>query len=205
MQRNYKIFIKGITIVAIVTFIIIHFIIRGYKDMANVWELESIWGDIGYTTVIVSLVMSIFNCLLWRIPFVGRCLHTPNIRGQWFGKGKSSCNNLEYSFSIKIDQSFLQTRVHGNFTKSKSDSFSSAFVHYEEIDKTILIYSYKNEPNIEYRNRAERKEEDGLSIHYGTAKLDIDYDNLTELHGTYWNDRQCVGSWVLTKKDKNGK
>ena len=80
------------------------------------------------------------------------------------------------------------------------------FIHDGTLDRTVFVYSYQNDPKLEYRNKAEKREEGGLNIHYGSTKLDIDYADLTRLSGTYWNDRNCTGSWELTKKSKkNGK
>lgn len=201
MHKNYKTFIEWIVVIAIAVFLLIHFALRTYGEEGP-WGVESVWGDIGYTTVLVGGLAALFNWVLWRIPFVGRKLHTPNISGEWTGKGKSSFNDTEYEFTVKISQSFLSTYVHGYFEKSQSHSFSSVFIHDETFDRTLFVYSYQNDPNQEFRAKAERGEKDGLNIHYGTTKLDIDYADLTKLSGAYWNDRNCTGSWVLTKKTK---
>lgn len=205
MHKNYKTFIDALVTIAIITFLLIHFVIRSYGEGDSPWGWESISGDISYTAGFVVLIATLFNCLLWRIPLVGKWLHTPNISGSWNGKGKSSYNNTEYEFTLKISQTFLETHVHGYFEKSRSDSFSSVFIHNDTFDRTEFVYSYQNDPNLEYRNKAERGEEGALNIHYGTTKLVIDYEDLTKLSGTYWNDRNCTGSWELTKTKKNGK
>jgi hypothetical protein len=148
------------------------------------------------------LLAFLFNHLLWRTPIIGRKLHTPDLNGSWKGHGKSSFEDTEYDFELKITQTFLEIHVHGYFEKSQSHSFDGVFVHNDTIDQTVLVYSYQNDPKLEYRNKAERGEEGGLNIHYGTTKLDIDYDDLTKIAGTYWNDRNCTGEWTLEKKKK---
>lgn len=204
MQKNFKAFIECVVVTAIAVFLIIHFVIRDYSNgNPNPWEWETVWGDIGYTSVIVCGLAAVFNWLLWRIPFVGKWLHVPNISGEWLGKGRSSMKDTEYEFTLKISQSFLETHVHGYFEKSRSDSFCSVFIHDDTLDRTIFVYSYQNDPKLEYRNKAEKGDKGGLNIHYGSTKLDIDYADLTRLVGTYWNDRNCTGSWELTKKSKN--
>lgn len=205
MHKNYKTFIDGIVTIAIITFILIHFVIRQYGEGDSPWGWESISGDISYTAGFVVFIATLFNCLLWRIPLIGKWLHTPNISGNWKGKGKSCYNNTEYEFTLKIRQTFLATHVHGYFEKSRSDSFSSVFIHNDTFDRTEFVYSYQNDPKLEYRNKAERGEEGGLNIHYGTTKLVIDYEDLNTLFGSYWNDRNCTGSLELTKTKKNGK
>lgn len=202
MQKNYKTFITGIVWTTVVLFLIIHFVCRSYPD-GNQWELETLAGDIGYCVAGVGVLAWFFNHLLWRIPFIGRWSHTPNLAGTWDGQGKSSFNNTEYTFTIKIKQTFLETHVHGFFEKSESHSFSGAFIHEDTTDQTIFVYSYRNDPKQEFRNKVERGENGGLCIHYGTTKLNIIFDNLTHLSGTYWNDRNCTGSWELAKKDKD--
>lgn len=207
MQKNYKTFVDWIVWIGIILFLVIHFVCRSY-DNGNPWELETLAGDIGYTVSIVGLLSLAFNHLLWRIPYLGRRLHTPDLNGTWIGHGKSSHDNKEYDFTVTIRQTFLQTHVHGYFEKSQSHSFSAVFIHNDTIDVTNFVYSYQNDPKLEYRNKAEKGEEGGLNIHYGTTKLDIDYANLNKLSGTYWNDRNCTGEWILVKLkkgDKDGK
>ena len=51
-----------------------------------------------------------------------------------------------------------------------------------------------------YRNKSEKGVEGGLNIHYGSTMLDVDFDDLTHLSGTYWNDRTYIGTLELTKK-----
>ena len=92
MQKNFKTFIEWIVWTAIILFLIIHFAIRSYPT-GNPWELETLAGDIGYTVTGVGLLALLFNHLLWRIPFIGRKLHTPNLKGTWKGHGKSSFND----------------------------------------------------------------------------------------------------------------
>ena len=199
MNKNYKTFVKYIATCGIVVFAAITLIFRLNKGGYNI---ETFAGDIGYATTVTCLLAAAFNLWIWRWPWIGRLLHTPNLRGIWEGKGKSSHDNNEYAFKLKISQTFLETHVHGYFEKSQSDSFSSVFVHNDTIDRTMFIYSYQNDPKLEYRNKAERGEEGGLNIHYGTTKLDIDFEDLKHLSGSYWNDRECVGSINLTKAVK---
>lgn len=203
MQKNYRTFLNWIIGIAIIVFLIIHFFIRNYDKGENQWGWESIWGDIGYTTAFVGFLAILFNYYIWRIPRVGRWLHTPDIRGEWEGKGHSSYNDQDFTCALKIKQTFLQTHIHGIFEKSQSHSFSSVFIHNDISDKTTLVYSYQNDPKMEYRYKAEKGKEGGLNIHYGSTMLDIDFDDLTHLSGTYWNDRTYIGSLELTKKSKN--
>lgn len=199
MSKNYKTFVKYIATCSIVVFVGIYLIFRAKK---GTYDFETFVGDIGYTTGVVCLFAILFNFLIWRIPKLGCLLHTPNLNGTWKGKGKSSHEGKEYDFTLKIKQSFLETHIHGYFEKSQSDSFSSVFVHNDTIDRTTLVYSYQNDPKLEYRNKAEKGEEGGLNIHYGTTKLDIDYSDLETLKGYYWNDRNCTGEWILEKVKK---
>lgn len=196
MQRNYKAFVTVIVWCAILIFAGIYLVFR----TDGPYGLETAMGDVGYTATVVVLLAMCFDLWIWRIPWVGKKLHTPDLNGAWDGKGKSSRNNDEYEFTLKISQTFLESRIHAYFAKSQSDSFGSVFIHNETLDRTYFVYSYQNDPKIEYRNKAERGEEGGLNIHYGTTKLDIDYDDLKTLNGTYWNDRECVGSLLLTKR-----
>lgn len=196
MDKNYKTFVKYIAGCAVVVFVAIYLIWRSGKGG---YDIETFAGDIGYTTGIVCIFATTFNWWIWRCPWIGRLLHTPDLIGMWEGKGKSSHDGQEYTFKLKISQTFLETHVHGYFEKSQSDSFSSVFVYNETIDRTVMVYSYQNDPKLEYRNKAECGEEGGLNIHYGTTKLDIDFADLKHLSGSYWNDRECVGSINLTR------
>lgn len=202
MQKNYKAFIEIIVALAIISFLIIHFCLRKYGEGENQWGWESIWGDIGYASIVVVFFAEIFNLFLWRISCLGRWLHTPNLIGEWKGEGHTSYNDTDFTLTLNIKQTFLRTHIHACFEKSHSHSFSSVFIHDDVRDKTILVYSYQNDPKIKYRINAVKGEEGGLDIHYGTTMLDIDYDDLTHLKGAYWNDRTYMGPLNLTRKSR---
>lgn len=199
MQKNYNAFVKWIAISAVVVFVGIFLIFRVGNEE---YTLETFFGDIGFTTGIVVFFATAFNFWLWRLPFIGRWSHTPDLRGVWKGKGRgeSERNNEEYNMTLKIRQTYLETHIHAYFDKSQSDSFSSVFIYNDTIGRTCLVYSYQNDPKLIYRNKAEKGEEGGLNIHYGTTKLDIDFEDLHHLTGSYWNDRECVGTIELTKE-----
>lgn len=206
MQKNYKTFIEWIAVIAIISFLIIHCIIRRWCEEGIQWGWESIWGDIGYTTLFVGFLAFLFNRFMWRNPHIGKWFHTPYLQGEWEGKGYSSYNDQDFACTFKIKQTFLQTHVHAIFEKSESRSFCSVFIHDDISDKTILVYSYQNDPKLVYRNKSEKGVEGGLNIHYGSTMLDVDFDDLTHLSGTYWNDKTYIGTLELTKKSKiNGK
>jgi hypothetical protein len=196
MASNYKEFIKYISILSIIIFIILYYFLSKGKI-----DLKKCLKAIGYTSAIMVVLSFIFNQWLWKkISLIQKYYYTPNISGIWEGKGNSSFNNTEFDVKLSITQTFLETHIHGVFEKSQSDSFCSEFTYDSTHDRTYLIYSYKNEPKLEYRNKAEENEEGGLNIHYGTTKLEIDFNDLTHLNGTYWNDRKCIGTFELTKR-----
>lgn len=198
MANNYRDFIKYISILSIIIFIIVY-----YSLCKDKLDLKECFKAIGYTSTIMVVLSLVFNHWLWKkISLVQKYYHTPNISGFWDGKGKSSFNDTEFEVSLSIKQTFLETHIHGVFDKSQSDSFCSEFTYDGIINRTYLIYSYKNEPKMEFRNRAEDNEEGGLNIHYGTTKLEVDFNDLTHLNGTYWNDRKCIGTFELIKRNK---
>lgn len=197
MSNNYKEFVKYICIISVVIFGVIVFIL--YKRKGNL-SFNICTTALSYTSIFMVFLSVVCNQWVWRISFVGKYLHTPDISGIWEGKGKSSFNDTEFDVKLKIKQTFLETHIHGDFDKSQSDSFSSNFIYDGIHNRTYLIYSYQNDPKLEYRNKAEENEEGGLNIHYGTTKLEIDFNDLTHLNGTYWNDRKCIGTFELTKR-----
>lgn len=201
MQKNYKTFIHCVVWASIILFLVVHFVIRPY-DEGSLWDLETLAGDIGYCVTGVSILAWLFNHCLWKIPCIGKIFHTPNLNGVWKGTGKSTSdkNCEQFNMTLTIQQTFLETHIHADFDKSKSDSFSSVFIHNETTNHTCMVYSYQNDPNLELRSKAEKGEEGGLSIHYGTTQLEIDFGNLQHLTGSYWNDRECVGTIDLTKE-----
>lgn len=203
MKSKNKIIINIVVYSSIITFILIYLIFRAGKEGYN---FETFMGDIAYTSLIICFMLFVFDKWIWRIPFVGRWLHTPNISGEWTGMGKSYYDDTEYECKLIIKQTFHEVYVHGYFEKSQSDSFNSVFIHNDTLDKTYFVYSYQNEPNQEYRNKSVKKEENGICIHYGTTRFVIDYNNLNKMTGSYWNDRNCSGELKLTRKmAKNGK
>lgn len=116
MHKNLKTYISWIVWIAIIVFLIIHFVCRSYTN-GSPWDIETLAGDIGYTATGVGFLAWLFNRWLWRIPCLGRKLHTPNLNGTWEGKGRSSFNDTEYVFTLKIYQTFLETQIEnlGNF------------------------------------------------------------------------------------------
>lgn len=201
MQRNYQTFVNCVVWASIILFLFVHFVIRFY-DEGNLWNIETLAGDIGYCVTGVSFLAWLFNHYLWKIPCIGKRFHTPNLNGEWkgTGKGNSDKNSEPFNMTLKIDQSFLETHIHAEFDKSQSDSFSAGFIHNATTGRICLVYSYQNDPTLEFRSKAEKGEEGGLSIHYGTTRLEIDFGDLQHLTGTYWNDRECVGTIDLTKE-----
>ena len=197
MQKNYKTFVKGTVLCAIVIYALIFLIFRIDKP----YSCETFLGDIGYTSFIITALATAFNKWIWKIGFLGKLFKVPDLNGEWEGNGRSNYGDgIDYTIKLKIKQTFLRTNVHANFEKSESDAFCAAFVHEENSDLTQLVYSYRNDPELEYRNKSEKGVESGLNIHYGTTRLKIDFDDLTHLKGHYWNDRECTGTLTLTKK-----
>lgn len=129
MQKNYKTFIEWIAVIAIISFLIIHCVIRRCCEEGIQWGWESIWGDIGYTTLFVGFLAFLFNRFMWRNPHIGKWFHTPYLQGEWEGKGYSSYNDQDFACTFKIKQTFLQTHVHAIFEKSESRSFCSVFIY----------------------------------------------------------------------------
>lgn len=197
MQKNYKTLVKGIVVCSLVIYVIIILLFR----RQGTYSIETLFGDIGYTSSIVLLLVIVFNRFFWKIGFVGKLLKTPNLNGVWEGTGHSNYNGgIDYPVKLKIKQTFLNTNIHAVFEKSESDSFNAVFINDETRDITHLIYSYQNDPKLDYRDKAEEGKQGGLNIHYGTVRLKIDFDDLTHLTGHYWNDRKYTGTLKLTKK-----
>lgn len=199
MSNNYKEIVKYICIISCVIFGIIVFIL--YKINGN-FSFSICITALDFTAKLIVILSIVFNFWLLKIPFVGKYFHTPNISGLWEGKGKSSFNDTEFDVKLSIKQTFLETHIHVDFEKSQSDSFCSSFIYDSTHDRTFLIFSYQNDPKLKFRNKAEENEEGGLNIHYGTTKIEIDFNDLTRLHGSYWNDRKCIGTIELSKRTK---
>ena len=142
---------------------------------------------------ITAIIATVFVSWAWKFRvFRGWLVLVPNLNGDWKGciKYNYEGKNTSHKIDVHIRQTFTSIIVDLRTNESMSKNFCGSF----NIDKIRgekqLIYSYFNEPDVQYKDRS--------PMHYGTTKLDISQDNKT-MKGKYWTDRGTTGSISLKK------
>lgn len=121
-----------------------------------------------------------FEKYFWRISWVSKLLHVPNLAGEWecTGSTLNPDKTLKFTWTAKITivQSWDKIRVNLVGTHSKSNSISAALT-FDEAEGFRLMYSYLNIPNAGAPH---------ISSHRGHAELVFTSD-LKGATGEYFN------------------
>lgn len=170
-------FIKQATWVAIGCFVIRCAL--SWEQVTTVFNAYDVFDFAGEAVSVTAAFMFLYERWLWKYnPWESM----PRLSARYYGKLKSSYDDVERDATLYIKQSLLSVHVTMKSGESKSKSITAVI---DEIaEEKLLIYCYLNTPSSEYRNRSE--------IHYGTAMLCV--DDLNKLTGNYYTDRKTRGS-----------
>lgn len=148
--------------------------------------------NISYALTIEVLISLLFVKFFWKCKIFCWVVPVPCLSGKWTGSivYEYEGHEIHKPVELTIKQDFFHVVVKLKTDESSSISVASQFDIDKDRDIKCLIYSYRNEPKIEFRDRS--------PIHYGSVKLNISDDN-KELSGEYWTDRKSVGSMKLVK------
>lgn len=199
MKETYQHLIKGIVYASVLIFIIVS-VVSGHNQ--NIC-ISKIWSDIGTTSAIVALLTFVFNRWLWKIPFLGKWLNTPNLNGEWEGeitykREKESGELVTYKdkVSVHIEQTYLSIIFKSKFSKSESCSYCASFVHDSQMGTDCLSFQYYNTPNMSERQGTNIC---GLDRHIGSSIMKVDWNSIDQLQGEYWTDRPTRGEMKIKK------
>jgi hypothetical protein len=141
-------------------------------DLAHRWGLSVNVPPAAFSLVgagaIFTLLYWIFNRYAWRWGRLRALLKVPDLSGEWECAGKSLNVDGTLKFPWKGSVTILQTwdklRIRLKTEQSGSNSIAAALI-YDAIDGYVLLYHYRNDPNVS---------EPQLRSHHGFASLTFD-------------------------------
>src|ERR1035438_1223590 len=145
---------------------------------------------------ILIAVVAIFEKWAWRWPLLNRLVKRPNLIGAYMGELKSQWIDPATNQGIAPIPSFIVIRqtlsdIHIRlFTEQSQSGSLQGHISLQPDDHRELLFSYRNEPQIEHRARS--------PIHYGGAKVQISQDTKS-LNGSYWTDRATIGGMTFER------
>jgi hypothetical protein len=129
---------------------------------------------------IFAILYWLFDRFAWRWRFLGAYLKVADLRGEWKCDGQSlntdGTPKFTWKGTVTITQSWDKLRVRLKTAQSGSNSISAALI-YDSIDGYVLLYHYKNDPNIG---------EPELRSHRGFASITFSKD-CRSAEGEYFN------------------
>ena len=137
----------------------------------------------GSPLMVWTVVYWLFEHYLWKIFPINSFLKIPDLEGEYKGTLKSSFDNFEIKYPIKlrIRQTFSRISILMEMENASSKSYSlNAFLE-NRGEEILLIYNYQNEP-------LDRKKAT-LNEHKGTAILKFSSDS-SSFTGNYFTDKR---------------
>lgn len=142
---------------------------------------------IGKVVAVTSLITITYIYHVWRYNPLEKC---PVLCKSYDGVITPTCDSVPRKATITIKQNLISVNITLQTEESKSISISSCID--KVYNETQLVYTYRNNPNAEVRERSQ--------IHYGTVILCI--DNVNEISGQYFTDRKTTGDMKFQAKEK---
>ena len=138
---------------------------------------------------IAEILIFIYCKWLWKCKLFN-FWKIKNLNGNWdcVLKYKFGEHECQKNVSITIKQDLFGIQI--NMMSDETNSYSVTSCILNDHDREYLIYTYKTETNIEYRDHNRDQ--------WGGAKLQI-IDN-SSLVGEYWTNNKTKGAMKLTKK-----
>ena len=187
MKAQYSKYLKKSIWVVLVVFVIRCFI--SYKTLTTSFSAYDLFSFAGEAIGIGIAIMFAYEKWLWRYNPLEKM---PKLHSSYVGIIKSSYDNLEREATLKINQSLLSIHI-TLFTKESRSQSVTATV-YEINEEWKLVYTYMNNPKIEFRDKSE--------IHYGTAIFNIDSPDILE--GVFFTDSNTIIYSITKGGSHNG-
>lgn len=145
---------------------------------------------------VFGLLYWVLNKWAWKWPGIGLALKVPDISGTWDCVGKTlkddGSTKYEWQAEVIIVQSWDKLRIRLATKTSGSSSISAALAH-DSVDGFVLLYHYRNDPNVGAS---------GLAPHMGCSVMTIAKD-LQSATGDYFNGRGRISFGTLNWKKRN--
>ncbi len=176
MSENYQKYLKPIIFLASAIAFIQYLVVQSTG-------VEDIWSYISNSVVVVSAISFLYVEWGWRLnPFE----KLPKLKKQYKGTLKYNYKNKpgEKPIELKIKQTLFSIRVTSKTDINKSSTIIGNIVI--ENDEYVLYYSYRTSPDLAIKNNP---------IQHGTCRIIL--DDIHELKGCYWTDRNTTGDMFL--------
>lgn len=156
----------------------------------------SLIAPFGLIVFLSSVAFFLFDRWLWRWPLIQRIHARPVLDGTWHGEIKSTWapDGGEGTLVSDVFLVFRQRFWSVSFRLLTPESESSpvtATLSAAEDRVCRFVGVYRNEPDAAHRSRS--------GIHYGTLTMRIPSQNVGELAGKYWTDRETTGDLVVRR------
>lgn len=140
-----------------------------------------------------------FDNWIWRWPMAYQWLNIPNLAGTWDCLGTTDSDlppgvSKGWKGILTITQTWEKIRVYVDVEGSSRSRSVAASLIREPGRGVILMYSYRNEPDIAQK---------GLSPHVGYCELTFN-EALDQAHGEYFNNKGRVSHGHMELKRKEG-
>ncbi|KQX96859.1 hypothetical protein ASD28_17360 [Massilia sp. Root133] len=139
----------------------------------------------------------LLNSYMWRWPGVTHILKVPDLSGTWDCVGESLGPNApvppQWNGEVTVVQTWDKLRIRLKTAHSGSSSMAAA-LGYDSVDGFVLLYQYRNDPNIVAAAA-------GMASHMGCAVVTITKD-LKSASAEYFNggSRLTFGKMSWTKR-----
>lgn len=176
MKNNYQKYIKPITFLAVVIVFVQYLFVKSTK-------IEDLWSFISNSVAVVSALSIFYVNLGWRFnPFE----KIPRLKKQYKGVLKFNYKSKpgEKPIELKIKQTLFSINITSKTDINKSSTIIGSIVL--ENDEYVLYYNYRTSPDLAVKNNP---------IQHGTCRIIL--DNIKELKGCYWTDRNTTGDIIL--------
>lgn len=176
MSENYQKYIKPIIFLAAAIAFIQYLGVQSTKP-------EDIWSYISNSVAVVSAISFFYVNWGWRLnPFE----KLPKLKKKYTGTLKYNYKNKpgEKPIELKIKQTLFSIKVISRTDINKSSTIIGNIVM--ENDEYVLYYSYRTSPDLMIKNNP---------IQHGTCRIIL--DEIKELKGCYWTDRNTTGDMLL--------
>ena len=191
ITHNIRAFAFVILGLAFATYIIIFLLTQ---DLSSIDFSKAVF-HISTTISINIIFWIVFVNYLWKLKiFYPWLVQTPNLSGEWVGTVISKWDGSDgepIPIEIAIKHTFLNVQVQVKSEESRSFSLGASFNIDKDRGQQQLFYSYLNTPKSGVRDRSQ--------IHYGSALLYFEGNDVNEIEGEYWTSRETTGEMKFSR------
>lgn len=182
MEDRMKFLVKWASVITVLLFLLFNF------GVTRVFNFIGILDSLSYAVSCTSIIILIFEKWGWKFFF--KIHKVPLIFGSYTGEINYTHQQNEDRnkiVDVKIEQSYLSTKVYLSTDEISSSSLTSDIVN--ENGEMVLYYTYITNPKNKYSK--------DNPINRGTARLVI---NGNTIEGVYWTSRNTTGD-IIIKRD----